>query len=137
VRKVLEGTIHVQAGFFLLMPHELWDPHAGLKPSELDSHISDADMEMEEDLPPGGEKEVHGSMVEMMVNLEQHNDGEWLPPRLQKRTTARKTGVISSAGRQRCKRLTGVQKNERLIPMALTSLQNQHEHNDTWNTFRQ
>jgi hypothetical protein len=78
---------------------ELWDPHAGLKPSKLDGHISDADMEMEEDLPPGGEKEVCGSMVEMMVNLEQHDDGEWLPPRLWKRTTARKSGVISSAGR--------------------------------------
>jgi hypothetical protein len=38
-------------------------------------------MEMEEDLPPGGE-EVHTSMVEMMVDLEQRNDGEWLPPRL-------------------------------------------------------
>jgi hypothetical protein len=54
-------------------------------------------MEMEEDLPPGGE-EVRASMVKMMVDLEQHNDGEWLPPRLQKRTT-RKTGMISSVGR--------------------------------------
>jgi hypothetical protein len=76
---------------------ELWDPHAGLKPSELDGHVSDADMEMEEDLPPGGE-EVHTSMVEMMVDLEQCDDGEWLPPRLRKRTT-RKTGMISSIGR--------------------------------------
>jgi len=54
-------------------------------------------MKMEEDLLPGGE-EVCASMVEMMVDLEQHNDGEWLPPRLQKRTT-RKTGMISSVGR--------------------------------------
>jgi hypothetical protein len=60
---------------------KLWDPHAGLKPLELDGHVSDADMEMEEDLPPRGE-EVRTSMVEMMVNLEQCNDGEWLPPRL-------------------------------------------------------
>src|SRR6266853_4654845 len=75
---------------------KLWDPHASLKPSELDSHVSDADMEMEEDLPPGGEEEVCASMVKMMVNLEQCNDGEWLPPRLQKRTT-RKTGMINSA----------------------------------------
>src|SRR6266851_3717553 len=37
---------------------ELWDPHAGLKLSELDGHVSDANMEMEEDLPPGGEEEV-------------------------------------------------------------------------------
>ena len=78
---------------------ELWDPHASLKPSELDSHVSDADMVMEEDLPPGGEEEVHSSMVEMMVDLEQRDDGEWLPPRLRKRTIARKTGMISSAGR--------------------------------------
>ncbi len=53
---------------------ELWDPHAGLKLSELDGHVSDANMEMEEDLPPGGEEEVRASMVEM-------------------------TGMISSAGR--------------------------------------
>jgi hypothetical protein len=77
---------------------ELWDPHASLKPSKLDGHVSDADMEMEEDLPPGGEKEVRASMVEMMVDLEQRDDGEWLPPRLRKRTT-RKTGMISSVGR--------------------------------------
>jgi len=77
---------------------ELWDPHAGLKPLVLDGHVSDANMEMEEDLPPGGEEEVHASMVKMMVNLEQCDDGEWLPPRLQKRTT-RKTGMISSVGR--------------------------------------
>jgi hypothetical protein len=77
---------------------KLWDPHAGLKPLKLDGHVSDADIEMEEDLPPGGEKEVRASMVEMMVDLEQRDDGEWLPPRLRKRTT-RKTGMISSVGR--------------------------------------
>jgi len=76
---------------------KLWDPYACLKPSELDGYVSDADMEMEEDLPSGGE-EVRASMVEMIVDLEQCNDGEWLPPRLQKRTT-RKTGIISSVGR--------------------------------------
>jgi hypothetical protein len=76
---------------------ELWDPHASLKPLGLDGHVSDADMEMEEDLPPGGE-EVCAFMVKMMVNLEQHDNGEWLPPRLRKRTT-RKTGMISSVGR--------------------------------------
>jgi len=61
---------------------ELWDPHAGLKLLELDSHVLDADMEMEEDLPPGGEEEVCAFMVKIMVDLEQCDNGEWLPPRL-------------------------------------------------------
>jgi len=61
---------------------ELWDPYAGLKPSELDSHVLDADIEMEEDLLPREDEEVCSSMVKMMVDLEQYNDREWLPPRL-------------------------------------------------------
>ena len=77
---------------------ELWDPHAGLKTLVFDGLVSVANMEMDVDLPTGGEEEVRASMVEMMVDLEQHDDGEWLPPRLRKRTT-RKTGMISSVGR--------------------------------------
>jgi len=61
---------------------KLWDPYASLKPSELDGHVLDANIEMEKDLPPGGEEEVCAPMVKMMVDLEQHDDGEWLPPRL-------------------------------------------------------
>jgi len=39
---------------------------------------------MEDDLPSGGDWEVSASMVNIMVNLEEHDDGEWLPPRLQR-----------------------------------------------------
>ena len=52
---------------------------------------------MEDDLPSGGDKEVSTAMVNMMVDLEEHEDGEWLPPRLQKKIKARKIGIISSA----------------------------------------
>jgi hypothetical protein len=57
----------------------------------------DADIEMEDDLPSRGDWEVSASMVNMMVNLEEHDDGEWLPPRLRKKIEARKTGIISPA----------------------------------------
>jgi hypothetical protein len=52
---------------------------------------------MEDDLPPGGDKEVSTAMVNMMVDLEEREDGEWLPPRLRKKIKARKIGIISSA----------------------------------------
>jgi hypothetical protein len=76
---------------------KLWDPRAGLKPLRKDDLASDVDIEIEGDLPPGGEKEVHAPLVDMMVDLEQRGDGEWLPPRLRKKVAARKTGMISSA----------------------------------------
>jgi len=75
----------------------LWDPHASLKPLELDGCASDADVKMEDDLPSGGDREVSASMVNMMVDLEERDDGEWLPPRLRKKIEARKTGIISPA----------------------------------------
>ena len=48
---------------------DLWDPHMGLKPSELDGCTSDAGVEMESELPPGGEEEVNVVMVDLMINL--------------------------------------------------------------------
>ena len=68
-----------------------------MKPLERDDLASDASIEVEDDLPPGGDKEVSAAMVNMMVDLEEHEDGEWLPPRLHKRVKARKKGIISSA----------------------------------------
>jgi hypothetical protein len=68
-----------------------------LKPSEKDDRASDADIEMEDDLPPGGDEEVSIAMVNMTVDLEERDDGEWLPPGLRKRMKARKKGIISSA----------------------------------------
>ena len=49
-----------------------WDPHAGTKPSKLDDCGSDGEVELEDELPDGGDVEVNGPMVDMMVNL-----GEW------------------------------------------------------------
>jgi len=75
---------------------DLWDPYASLKPSVVNNWASDADVELEGDLPPGGDKKVSTSMVNMMVDLEEYEGGEWLPPRVWKKIKARKTGIISS-----------------------------------------
>ena len=74
-----------------------WDPHAGLKPSEMDDHASDADVEMANELPPGGEEVVNVAMVELMMNLEGCDEGdeEWLPPKEKRKVMARKKGMIS------------------------------------------
>ena len=53
-----------------------------MKLSERDNHASDVKIEVEDVLPPGGDDEVSAAMVNMMVDLEKHKDGEWLPLRL-------------------------------------------------------
>jgi hypothetical protein len=53
-----------------------------LNQSERDDCALDANIEMEDNLPPEGDKEVSTAMVNIMVDLEEHKDGEWLPPRL-------------------------------------------------------
>ena len=79
---------------------DLWDPHAGLKPSELDGCASDADVELESELPPGGEEEMNAAMVNLMIDLEgDERDEEWLPPREKRKLMARKKGMISFAPR--------------------------------------
>ena len=79
---------------------DLWDPHAGLKPSELDGCASDADVELESELPPGGEEEMNAAMVDLMIDLEgDERDEEWLPPREKRKLMARKKGMISFAPR--------------------------------------
>jgi len=75
---------------------DLWDLHAGLKPLVVDDWALDADVKLKDDLPPGGDKKVSTSMVNMMVDLEEYEGGEWLPPRVWKKIKARKTGIISS-----------------------------------------
>ena len=47
-----------------------WDPHAGLKPLALDDCGSDANVEMEADLPYKAESEVSSVMVNMMIGLD-------------------------------------------------------------------
>ncbi len=73
---------------------KLWDPHAGLKPSQLDGRASDGEVEIEDDLPYGGAKELNGTMIDMMLDLGNYDkrDGEWLPPKEQKKLVARKKG---------------------------------------------
>ena len=79
----------------------LWDPHTGLKPSELDGCALDAGVEMENELPPGGEEEVNTAMVDLMIDLEgsDEQDEEWLPPREKTKLMARKKGMVSFAPR--------------------------------------
>jgi hypothetical protein len=74
-----------------------------LKPSPLDDRASDADIEMEDDLPYGADIELSGTMVDMMVDLDDGDtrDSEWLPLREQRKLDARKTGLISFAARQK------------------------------------
>ncbi len=80
---------------------DLWDPHVGLKPSELDGCALDASVEMESELPLGGEEEVNAAMVDLMIDLEgcDERDEEWLPPREKRKLMARKRGMISFAPR--------------------------------------
>ncbi len=47
-----------------------WDPHVGLKLSEMDGCASDANVKMEDELPPGGEEKVNMAMVELIIKLE-------------------------------------------------------------------
>jgi len=60
----------------------LWDPYASLKLLEKGDCASDANIEIEDDLPPRGDEEVSTTMVNIMTNLEEYEDGEWLPLRL-------------------------------------------------------
>ena len=73
---------------------KLWDPYAGLKLLQLDGHMLDGEVEIEDDLPYGGAKELNGTMIDMMLNLGNYDerDGEWLPPKEQKKLVARKKG---------------------------------------------
>ena len=82
---------------------ELWDPRAGLKPSPFDDCASDADVEMEGDLPYGADIEISGIMVDMMADLDDSDarDLDWLPPKEQRKLGIRKTGMISSTPRSK------------------------------------
>ncbi len=74
---------------------KLWDAHAGMKPSRLDGYVLDGEVEIEDDLPHGGVKELNGTMIDMMLNLgdyDEHNN-EWLPPKEQNKLEARKKGI--------------------------------------------
>ncbi len=85
----------------------VWDLHAGLKPmpldeaasdeAALDEVVSDEEGEIESDVPYGGEKEVNGPMIDMMVKLGdcEECDMEWLSAKEWKKVEARKKGTVS------------------------------------------
>jgi hypothetical protein len=53
-----------------------------LKPLEKDDCASDTNIEVEDDLSPGGDEEVSTAMVNIVVDLEECEDEEWLSLRL-------------------------------------------------------
>ena len=73
----------------------LWDAHAGMKPSRLDGCASDGEVEIEDDLPHGGAKELNSAMIDMMLDLGDYDerDNEWLPPKERIKLEARKKGI--------------------------------------------
>jgi hypothetical protein len=73
----------------------------GLKPSALDDCASNADIEMENDLPYGEECEMSSTMINMMVDLNDCDtrDMDWLPLKEQRKIADRKTGMISFTSR--------------------------------------
>ena len=114
-----------------------WDPHVGTKPSELDDCGSDGEVELEDELPDGGDVKVNGPMVDMMVNLGEWDarDLEWLPPNEQRKLAARKQGIVISVQANILTILTSVQGKGRPIHMGPMLPQNQNEHSDAPNMF--
>jgi hypothetical protein len=76
---------------------ELWDPNAGSKPSPQDDRGLDSEVEVEEDLPYGGVREVNSAMIDMMIELSDYDehDGEWLLAKERLRLEAKKKGIVS------------------------------------------
>jgi hypothetical protein len=74
---------------------KLWDAYAGMKPSWLDGCASDGEVEIEDDLPQGGAKELNGAMIDMMLDLGDYDerDNEWLLPKEWNKLEARKKGI--------------------------------------------
>jgi hypothetical protein len=73
----------------------LWDAHASMKPSWLDGCALDDEVEIKDDLPHGGAKELNSMMIDMMLDLGNYNehDNEWLSPKERIKLEARKKGI--------------------------------------------
>jgi hypothetical protein len=67
-------------------PRKLWNPHSGLKPSEEDREASDG---KDNNLPHSA---VNNMMVEMIANLEDDCDLDWLPFKERQKLERKKTG---------------------------------------------
>ncbi|KZT68737.1 hypothetical protein DAEQUDRAFT_745617 [Daedalea quercina L-15889] len=64
----------------------MWDPHAGTKPSPLDSQASDGELDYESDLAEDDETKLRDALVALVEELGDNDpwDEDWLPPRAQK-----------------------------------------------------
>jgi len=116
--------------------------HMGLKPLPLpeDGDTSDDEGEIKDNLPYGADKEVNGTMINMMVELGDHDerDVEWLLAKEWKIIKARKKGVVSSQDAnvraltmQSEKRKTHYHGPNVASKLAQTQQQPQHVHNQT------
>ncbi|SRR6266581_1114724 len=73
-------------------PAGLWNPRSGLKPSELDGEASDGDVDIEDDLPYGAAFELNNAMIQMIIELEDARDLDWLPLAEQRKLAMRNKG---------------------------------------------
>jgi len=65
-----------------------------LKPLQLDGRALDSEVEIKDDLPYRGAKELNSTIIDMMLDLSDYNeyDREWLLPKEWKKLEARKKG---------------------------------------------
>jgi hypothetical protein len=114
-----------------------WDPHVSMKPSCQHGRGSDdeVDLEFEEDLPYGTNKAVNNAMVNLMWNLnndDPHNVN-WIPPAMHRPEPVTK-GIISLTDPRLFGTYCNVQGRGKPLHLALTSVQNLLNHNNTPST---
>jgi len=73
-------------------PAGLWNPCSSLKPSELDGEASDGDVDIKDDLPYGAAFELNNAMIQMIIELEDARDLDWLPLAEQRKLAMRNKG---------------------------------------------
>ncbi len=66
-----------------------------MKPLWLDGCALDGEVEIEDDLPYGGVKELNSAMIDMMLDLGNYNEhnNKWLPPKEWNKLEAGKKGI--------------------------------------------
>src|SRR6266851_5881345 len=104
---------------------KLWDLHVGLKPLLLDGETSDGEDNIEGNLPYRGAKEVNSTMINMMVELSNCDEGimEWLPASERKRVEAKKKGIVSFWDVNVRKTYHAIRKEKGPLPWAQYCLQ--------------
>jgi hypothetical protein len=63
-----------------------------LKPSAEDGDASDGEVDVDDDLPYGAAFEVNNAMVDMIVDLENKGDLDWLPFAERRKLETKKKG---------------------------------------------